>query len=43
MNSSSSSPCCISTAPNSALPAPHLYPFGGFDKMFDWLTPKLAG
>ena len=22
--------------------APHLYPFGGFDKLFDWLTPKLA-
>jgi methylenetetrahydrofolate reductase (NADH) len=22
--------------------APHFYPFGGFDKLFDWLTPKLA-
>ena len=22
--------------------APHLYPFGGFDKMFEWLTPKLS-
>jgi methylenetetrahydrofolate reductase (NADPH) len=22
--------------------APHFYPFGGFDKLFDWLAPKLA-
>lgn len=28
--------------PELGIAAPHLYPFGGFDKMFDWLTPKLA-
>jgi methylenetetrahydrofolate reductase (NADPH) len=22
--------------------APHLYPFGGFDKLFDWMGPKLS-
>ena len=27
--------------PELGIQAPHLYPFGGFDKMFDWLTPKL--
>ena len=27
--------------PELGIAAPHLYPFGGFDKMFDWLTPKL--
>ncbi len=27
--------------PELNIAAPHLYPFGGFDKMFDWLTPKL--
>jgi methylenetetrahydrofolate reductase (NADPH) len=29
--------------PELGIAAPHLYPFGGFDKMFDWLTPKLKG
>lgn len=29
--------------PELGIAAPHLYPFGGFDKMFDWLTPKLRG
>ncbi len=29
--------------PELRIAAPHLYPFGGFDKMFDWLTPKLKG
>jgi methylenetetrahydrofolate reductase (NADPH) len=29
--------------PELAIAAPHLYPFGGFEKMFDWLTPKLKG
>ncbi len=28
--------------PELGIAAPHLYPFGGFDKMFEWLTPKLA-
>lgn len=28
--------------PELGIAAPHLYPFGGFDKMFDWLTPKLG-
>ena len=27
--------------PELGIQAPHLYPFGGFDKMFEWLTPKL--
>ncbi len=27
--------------PELGIAAPHLYPFGGFDKMFEWLTPKL--
>jgi methylenetetrahydrofolate reductase (NADPH) len=27
--------------PDLNIAAPHLYPFGGFEKMFDWLTPKL--
>ncbi len=27
--------------PELGIAAPHLYPFGGFDKMFDWLTPKM--
>ena len=29
--------------PELGIQGPHLYPFGGFDKMFDWLSPKLAG
>ncbi len=29
--------------PELAIAGPHLYPFGGFDKMFEWLTPKLRG
>ncbi len=28
--------------PDLGIAAPHFYPFGGFDKLFDWLTPKLA-
>jgi methylenetetrahydrofolate reductase (NADPH) len=27
--------------PDLGIASPHLYPFGGFDKMFDWLTPRL--
>jgi hypothetical protein len=27
--------------PELNIMGPHLYPFGGFDKMFEWLTPKL--
>jgi methylenetetrahydrofolate reductase (NADPH) len=26
--------------PELRIAAPHFYPFGGFDKMFEWLTPK---
>lgn len=29
--------------PNLGIAGPHLYPFGGFDKLFDWLGPKLKG
>ena len=29
--------------PELGIQGPHLYPFGGFDKMFEWLTPKLKG
>jgi methylenetetrahydrofolate reductase (NADPH) len=28
--------------PELGILAPHFYPFGGFDKLFDWLSPKLA-
>ena len=28
--------------PELRITAPHLYPFGGFDKLFEWLVPKLA-
>ena len=28
--------------PDLGIAAPHLYPFGGFDKMFDWLSAKTA-
>ena len=28
--------------PDLGIAGPHLYPFGGFDKLFDWLGPKLA-
>ncbi|MDP9139134.1 MAG: methylenetetrahydrofolate reductase [Pseudomonadota bacterium] len=27
--------------PALGIAAPHLYPFGGFDRLFDWLEPKL--
>jgi methylenetetrahydrofolate reductase (NADPH) len=27
--------------PDLRIAGPHLYPFGGFDKMFDWLSPEL--
>jgi methylenetetrahydrofolate reductase (NADPH) len=29
--------------PELGIAAPHVYPFGGFDKLFDWLKPKLFG
>lgn len=29
--------------PELKIAGPHLYPFGGFDKLFDWLSPKLKG
>ena len=29
--------------PELGIAGPHLYPFGGFDKLFDWLGPKLKG
>jgi methylenetetrahydrofolate reductase (NADPH) len=29
--------------PELGIAGPHLYPFGGFDRMFEWLTPKLKG
>lgn len=28
--------------PELGIAAPHLYPFGGFDKLFAWMVPKLA-
>ncbi|HUR43182.1 MAG TPA: methylenetetrahydrofolate reductase [Aestuariivirga sp.] len=28
--------------PQLGIVAPHFYPFGGFDRLFDWLGPKLA-
>ncbi len=28
--------------PELGIAGPHLYPFGGFDKLFDWVGPKLA-
>jgi methylenetetrahydrofolate reductase (NADPH) len=28
--------------PDLGIAAPHLYPFGGFDKLFDWLGSKLS-
>ncbi|NJM30812.1 MAG: hypothetical protein HC855_12580 [Rhizobiales bacterium] len=28
--------------PELKIAAPHFYPFGGFDKLFDWLSPKLS-
>jgi len=28
--------------PALGIAGPHFYPFGGFDKLFDWLSPKLA-
>ncbi len=27
--------------PDLGIAGPHLYPFGGFDKLFDWVGPKL--
>lgn len=29
------------TRPELGVDRPHLYPFGGFDRLFDWLTPKM--
>jgi methylenetetrahydrofolate reductase (NADPH) len=29
--------------PELGIAAPHFYPFGGFDRLFDWLGPKLKG
>ena len=28
--------------PELCIAAPHMYPFGGFDKLFDWVSPQLA-
>ncbi len=28
--------------PALGIVAPHFYPFGGFDRLFEWLSPKLA-
>jgi methylenetetrahydrofolate reductase (NADPH) len=28
--------------PELGIAAPHLYPFGGFDKLFDWMGPRVA-
>lgn len=28
--------------PELGIVAPHFYPFGGFDRLFEWLRPKLA-
>ncbi len=28
--------------PELGIAAPHLYPFGGFDKLMSWMVPKLA-
>ena len=28
--------------PELGVAGPHMYPFGGFDKLFDWIGPKLA-
>jgi methylenetetrahydrofolate reductase (NADPH) len=28
--------------PEMGIAAPHLYPFGGFDKLFGWMVPKLG-
>jgi methylenetetrahydrofolate reductase (NADPH) len=28
--------------PGLNIAGPHLYPFGGFDKLLEWLRPKLA-
>ena len=28
--------------PELNIAAPHIYPFGGFDKMFEWLRPKIG-
>ncbi len=28
--------------PELGIAGPHFYPFGGFDRLFDWLGPKLA-
>lgn len=28
--------------PELRIAGPHLYPFGGFDKLFDWMVPRVA-
>ncbi len=28
--------------PELGIAAPHMYPFGGFDKLFDWMGPRLT-
>lgn len=28
--------------PELGIAAPHLYPFGGFDKLFDWMGPRIT-
>ena len=30
------------TQPELKIAGPHMYPFGGFDKLFDWLAAKMA-
>ena len=29
--------------PELGIAGPHMYPFGGFDKLFDWMVPKMKG
>lgn len=31
-----------SDKPELGIAAPHMYPFGGFDKLFDWMRPRLG-
>lgn len=31
-----------SDEPDLRIEAPHIYPFGGFDRLFEWLGPKIA-
>ncbi len=29
--------------PELGIAGPHMYPFGGFDKLFDWMVPQMKG